>query len=487
MEIYQWFSARILQTRRYKTRKKVMKFTLKISLFIALFFPLQLFAQKNKVLTVADFIEKVKQHHPLARVAAIKVDNAKANLLMAKGAFDPTIEFDASNKTFDSKNYYYYNNSSLKVPLPIGDIKTGVENNGGQFLESEITRGRSSYIGVEIPIAKGLLIDKRRAILQQANIAIQQSESQKRALLNNLLLEAYVSYYQWAAAQKLFSIYNSYTQISKDRLKLVVTGNINGDRPTMDTIEAYTQLQNFLLLQADASVKLTSALLDVNNFIWDKDGVSQNIATDVLPDTSNLSKNISTSLLTSLLQNNVTNNPVLQQYQFKIDGLAVEKKLKFQNLLPTINLRGNVLNKDYNILKNAGTSLLENNNRWGISVKIPLRFREGRGEYRMAKLKIEEATLELKQKTREIDNKVKDYYNQFLLLEKQLQIANETYINYKTLLRNELLRFQNGESSLFLVNSRENKVLEIQQKIIETELKLLKAKYSLDWAAGLLQ
>ena len=54
-------------------------------------------------------------------------------------------------------------------------------------------------------------------------------------------------------------------------------------------------------------------------------------------------------------------------------------------------------------------------------------------------------------------------------------------------LKNETLRFNNGESSLFLVNTRENKVLEMQQKIIELQVKLLKAKYSLDWAAGFLQ
>ncbi len=445
------------------------------------------FAQNEKVLSVDDFIEKIKMHHPLAKVANIQIAKANANLLTAKGGFDPVAEFNATSKTFDAKNYYYYNNASVNIPLPIGDIKTGIENNGGQFLESEISSGRSSYLGLEIPIAKGLLIDKRRAFLQQAKIAVQQNTAQRRALMNDLLLEAYVSYYQWAGAYRLYNVYNSYVQVSNDRLRLVKTLNANGDRALMDTVEAFTQLQNFQLLQGEASIKLTSGILDLNNFIWDGNGIAQNIAIDVVPDITMFGSNITTKSLIDLLQISNTQNPLLQQYQFKIDILQVDKRLKFQNLLPTVNLKGNILNKDYYALKNFGGSLLENNNRWGIDIKIPLRFREGRGEYRLAKLKIEESTLELKQKKQETENKIKDYYNQFFALQKQLQIADEAFKNYTSLLRNEILRFNNGESSLFLVNTRENKVLEMQQKIIELQVKLLKAKYSLDWAAGLLQ
>jgi outer membrane protein TolC len=458
-----------------------------ISIFCCSLFFLNSFAQNEKVLTIDDFIEKVKMHHPLAKVASIQIDKANANLLTARGGFDPVAEFNATSKTFDAKNYYYYNNAAVKIPMPIGDIKTGIENNGGQFLESEITRGRNSYLGIEVPIAKGLLIDKRRAFLQQAKIAVQQNTAQRRALMNDLLLEAYVSYYQWAGAYRLYNIYNSYVGVSNDRLRLVKTLNANGDRALMDTVEAFTQLQNFQLLQGEASIKLTSSILDLNNFIWDGKGIAQNIAADVVPDTTILSNDASSKILIDLLQTSALQNPILQQYKFKIDGLQVERKLKYQNLLPTINLKGNILNKDYYALKNFGSSLLDNNNRWGIDIKIPLRFREGRGEYRLAKLKIEESTLELKQKTQEIDNKIKDYYNQFLLLQKQLQTANEAFKNFNSLLRNETLRFTNGESSLFLVNTRENKVLEMQQKIIELQVKLLKAKYSLDWAAGLLQ
>ena len=102
------------------------------------------------------------------------------------------------------------------------------------------------------------------------------------------------------------------------------------------------------------------------------------------------------------------------------------------------------------------------------------------------KLKLEENNLYFKQKIVETENKIRDYYNRVTILQTQIATANSALLNYNSLLKNELLRFNNGESSLFLVNSRENKVLEIKQKIIELQIKLLKANYTLNWTCGLL-
>ena len=446
-----------------------------------------IFAQEdNKILPLQDFIAKVKLHHPLAKVAAITEEKALANIQIAKGAFDPVLDVEINTKTFDGKNYYKYNSGEIKIPLPIGDFKTGIENNAGQFLNSEVTRGRSSYAGVEIPLVKNLLIDKRRAALQQARIALNENRQLRNIMMNDLLLDAYLSYNEWAAAYKLYSIFSEYVNVSAARLKLINIGFTNGDRAAMDTTEAYIQMQSFMLLQNDAYIALNTAIFQMDNFLWDKNEVAQQIADNIIPDTLVLSQiNIQQSLSYFQVTSNAT-NPLLLQYKYKIEGLEVERKLKFQNLLPEINAKANLLNRDFNPLKNVGLPLLENNNRWGIGVKIPLFFRQGRGEYKMAKLRLQENNLYFVQKIIETENKIKDYYNRVTVLQTQIATAKSASLNYNALLKNELLRFNNGESSLFLINSRENKVLEIKQKIIELEMKLMKAFYTLNWAAGLL-
>jgi outer membrane protein TolC len=445
-------------------------------------------AQQNIILTVDEFIAKIKLHHPLAKVAGIQVDKAKANLLSAKGAFDPVFMQDYSRKTFDGKNYYNYSQTEIKAPLPIGDFKAGIEKNNGLFTSDELTLGRSSYAGFELPLAKGLFIDKRRAFLQQAKIAVTQSEQQRLVLLNDVLLDAYIGYYQWAASYDLYQIYSGYLQVSRQRFGLVKIAQKNGDRSGMDTTEALTQVQNFELLQTAALMQVNDARFVLDNFIWDESNNPQALSKAVIPDSSfdNYQPLISKTNYASLV-NSAANTPLLNFSALKIKQLEIDQKLKYQNLLPMVNLKANLLNRDYNVLKNIGGNLFDNNYNFGFQVKIPIFLREGRGEYRAAKLKVTEERFMLKQKVLEVNNKINIYANEFEFLQTQLKIANSTLVNFQSLLRNELLRFNAGESSLFLVNSRENKVLEMQQKVIELQVKLFKSKYSLDWAAGTIQ
>jgi hypothetical protein len=51
-------------------------------------------------------------------------------------------------------------------------------------------------------------------------------------------------------------------------------------------------------------------------------------------------------------------------------------------------------------------------------------------------------------------------------------------------LQGEELKFKLGESSLFLINSRESKLIEVNEKVLRTEFKLEKAKIKSLWLSG---
>ena len=182
------------------------------------------------------------------------------------------------------------------------------------------------------------------------------------------------------------------------------------------------------------------------------------------------------------------NHPKLQVYNYKLQVLEVERKLKFQSLLPNINLKANLLNKGYDMFNGIGKSgFYENNNKFGIDIGLPLRLSEGRGGYKLAKLKIQETNYDLLMKQQEIENKVKNYYNELTGLQQQVTIYAAAYKNYQALFRGEDTRFKAGESSLFLLNSRENKQLEALQKLTELKTKYYKTRQALLWASGQLR
>lgn len=456
-----------------------------IVLIIGILMTLQSSAQ---VLSADAFIKLVRSNHPMAKQALIGIQKADADLLSAKGGFDPLIGMDASRKTFDGKNYYFYTNPEIKLPTWIGaNIKAGIENNGGQFLTQEATTGQSSYLGIEMPVAKGLLLDKRRATLQKARIYRDMSEQEQLNMLNNLLFDAYQVYWQWAGRYQLYNIYSKFTGIAQDRFRLVKIAFENGDRATIDTIEALTQLQQFQLAQNEALLELTNTTLELSNYLWDERDSLYLLPPQVIPDTVQFLQYAQLPATEEILRQATSINPLIRSYDFKLNALEVNRKLSQQNLLPSVNLKANLLNSGYNVFKGWNSALFQNNYIWGIDVKFPLFIRESRGEYKRSVLEIKETNYELSLKRREVENKVRTYLNETVQLEQQLQIVQSAYRNFQSLLNAEYFRFRNGESSLFLVNTRENKVIETAEKMISLRIKYLKSRYAIDWASGLLR
>jgi outer membrane protein TolC len=267
---------------------------------------------------------------------------------------------------------------------------------------------------------------------------------------------------------------------------LVIAAYRNGDRPGIDTTEAVAQLQSFEYLQNEARLNNQNATVALNTFLWAANNTAYELPTGILPDkkTEDLYDAVIFPELEILIANARKNHPDLSIYSFKVNTLDIDKKLKFQELLPKIDLKYNQLGKGYNIASTATKTLFDNNYRFGVNLSVPLRLSQGRGEYKMAKLKITEAKLQQSQKEIDIINKVKNYYNQLVNYKQQVNLLQKTYANYLRLQRGEEIRFFNGESTLFLVNSRENKTLETLLKLTETAVKYNKTALGLQWAAG---
>jgi outer membrane protein TolC len=459
------------------------RYVVLVGLFVLSFFPSR--GQSEQVLTPAAFIQQVRQFHPVAKQASLIPESADAELLSARGAFDPTFKMNTAQKSLDGTNYYRYNNPEVSLPTALGlNIKAGVENSNGQFMNPELTRGAASYIGVEMSPLNGLLIDKARATLQQAKIYRSQSEEEKALVINDLLLAAYTAYWQWAASYEMYRVYRNYVDVATRRMQLMRLTFKNGDRSLADTVEAFTQLQNYQLLQTAALQELTSRKFELSQYLWNEGGNPYLLPELYIPDTEQLKMMLPLPNIDELLPSVASQHPEVKIYRYKLRSLEIDRRLKLQNLLPAVNVSANILSKEYFAYKGVDAAYLENNYKFGITMKLPLLLRQGRGEYKRAQLKIRETGLQLNDKVWVLQNKISQYYNEARLLMKQIEIARSMYRNYAMLLRTEELKFSQGESSLFLINSRETKALEMEQKLIELQLKYVKAVYGIDWVSG---
>lgn len=450
-------------------------------------------AQNNqeKTLSPLQLVEMVRKFHPVAKQADINIDKAKADITIARAGFDPYFYNSSAQKTFDGTDYYYYNRPEVSIPTWFGiEISGGREYLSGSRTNNEETLGETSYFGITVPLAKNLLMDKRRAALKTAKIFREASVIEKNNILNNLMLEAMNMYWEWTGNYQLYNILTNAVKVNEQRLQLVRIAYRQGDRPAIDTTEALTQLQSFQLLQSQAWLSFQNSGLELSTYLWTNDNLPFTLPEDVIPDEESRGLNtikLSVPELNQLLDAARRNHPELLQYNFKLDALNIEKKLKFQDLLPSVNFRYNQLGKGYDILKTATGPLFENNYQYGLSIGIPLRFSQGRGEYKKARLKISETKLQQNLKQLQIENKIRSYYNELNTLRQQISLQEKAYQNFMILQRGEETRFQSGESSLFLINSRENKSLEALQKLTELKAKYIRTINYLNWAAGLLR
>ncbi len=438
------------------------------------------------ILTPDTFMQWVKGNHPYIINTNLKIEQAKAFLISARGGFDPVIQTDWERKTFDGVQYFNYWNPEIKIPIYSAiELKAGWEENTGLRISNDLTAGKSSYLGIKIPLLRDLWIDKKRTAVLDAQLNVKDQEANRLIISNNTIYKAMSAYWDWAKEYAIYKLFTQINAINEQRFKWVKNSVVQGDRPAIDTTETLAQWQSIKSMQTEAYMNWQTAATELANYIW-----LSNVKPDsmwwknTIPDTNWLKP--LPNIIETIDQNIIVSNqhPVLQQYQIKQQQLKIDQRYKFQQLLPVANMQWNILNKGYNSLKTFSNAAFDNNYKLGFQVAIPLRFFEGRGAYKQATLKLREWEINTIAKQWELENILRKSYIELTSLLQQVQLNESIYQQHNILLKAEEYRFRLGESSLFLVNSRENKMLETYQKLILLKTKLQKQQIALQWAAG---
>ncbi len=295
------------------------------------------------------------------------------------------------------------------------------------------------------------------------------------------------SYWQWAYAFQKQLAFSNILKNTRDRLNFIRQSFQSGDRAAIDTVEGLLQLQNIMNLQSQAWADQIEEQSKLSNFLWNDQLLPYELNETIAPDSSWLITDLRQVQVPSLIQiieeaNQI--HPKLKMLDFKTDILEVEKQYKAQNLLPTFRVNYNFLNKGYEFSSITGQPLYNNNYKAGVQFGMPLFLRQARGDLKQAKIKIAQQAEETKQTRLEIENKIKKYYAELIALKNQEGVTTNSVENAKKLLDAELQRFEIGESSLFLVNNREIKYIELLLKSYELKSKFFKTLVALNWAKG---
>jgi len=440
-----------------------------------------------KIFPFRDFYNIVLNNHPLVKQASTLSDVAKSELRVARGNFDPTYDFDFTQKVFKNTTYYNYFDNGLKVPLWFGpDIKSGFEQNSGLLVNpTNFTPPEGLwYVGLEVPIGQKMIMDERRAIVKQSKYALQIAEADKIKLINKILLNAAKDYWEWYYQYERYKTNKEGYALAQIRYEGIKKRAEIGDLATIDSIEAFAIMQDRWIEYQKAFNDFQNSGIALSNYLWTDDEKPLEIE-NLIPQEASIGNTINDATVQQLNSNANQSHPDLIKMNYKIRQLEIDKKLKQNNLFPQFVIGAKYLSTpERNLLSDLNYDYMSNNYKVTLSLYQPIFIRKERGKYQLSKIKLQQAFYEQQITTREISNAVSSAYNDVVLYREMVQTQESVSKSYQRLFEGEKSKFEIGESNLFMVNSRENKMIEAKLKIAELKSKLEKSIALLYWSAG---
>ena len=435
--------------------------------------------QDSLVLGFKEYLGYVKKYHPVAKQAQLNIAMGQANLMKARGGFDPKIEVDYERKEFKGTEYWDRLNTTFKIPTWFGiELKGNFQQNEGYYLNPDETLPEDGLYsaGVSMSLAQGFWINERMATLRKAKYFREQSKAEQDLQVNEVLYRASVAYFDWVQAHKDAKVYQDFLENAEIRFNGVRESALAGDKAMIDTVEAKIAVRNRALGFEQAKVNLMKKSLELSNFLWIEE-VPVELQEGVRPD-EDMALDVDSTLEIQgvpLDSFDLESHPKLVSLEYKIEGLQVDKRLKTNKLLPKLDVEYNFITDTPEYLK----SFITENYKGGLSFQLPLFLREERGDLKLAKFKLKDAQFERDNAQVEIQNKVTAIYKELDSYVVQNQLIDDIVTDYSTLLAAEERKFSFGESSLFLINSRESKLIDAYLKQNEMENKFFKTKATL--------
>ena len=445
----------------------------------------------SKMFELKDLEEIVFFNHPIVKQAELLSEEAKAKVMQAWGGFDPALKSHFGRKTFGNTEYYNNWSNELKVPLWLAgaDLKIGYDRNVGPYTNPETQTGTPglSGIGVAIPIGQGFLIDARRNTLRQSKVMVNYAEAEQIKQINKVWFDAVKDYWNWFYAHRQYALVLEGAELAFTRYEAVRNQTLMGDKPPIDSVEAVITYQERSLQLEKMKVQLTNTRLLLSNHLWSNRLEPMELPEYTIPQNPVQQKTGSDrTQIDSLLANAASEHPEILMLKSKGMQLELERNYRRELLKPKLSVSASLLTSRtaFGPQVPDNYQLQWSNYKMGIDFSFPLFLREQRGKLREVKVKQQALNFDLQQTGREITTNILSSYNKLIAYEAQLAIQARSVENQQVLVSGELAKFDLGESTLFLINSRESKLIDMRIKMAELVTDYQKAIAELYYVAG---
>ncbi len=428
-------------------------------------------------LSLKQVVDSVEKHYPLIQVAQQEQQMAKAEVLAAKGAFDPQVRFQAEGAALG-----YYQNGRFEARYTQPTPFWGAQFFGGYRLglgtfpvyegKLETNQYGEVFAGVEVPLWRNGPIDRRRADMKKAEVGT----SMAKASLDQQRIEstrlASNRYWDWVSAGQRLRIAKELLDLAEKRNQWLRRRVEEGDLSKIEQIDnerLVLQRQGFV---AASERQLEQAQIELSLYLRDEQG------NPILADASLLPKEfpapgppLKQDLEKDLVSAFAT-RPELKRLQFQKEQFQIERAWAKNQMMPLFSLYTGI-SQDLGPgdLVRAPFVL-----EVGLKIELPLLNRYAKGKFQAADAGMVRSEAQLRLMKDQIKAEVLSAQSILRIAQKRIELNQEEVSVAKQTQEGEWKKFRMGDSNLVFVNLREQFTAEAELRLVDSQLEYFKGQ-----------
>lgn len=438
-------------------------------------------------LGLAEVVRAAQDRFPLLLAADAEKEGAEADLLAAEGGFDPILR--SAGAVLATGQYPSQRiDTVLEQPTPLWgtSVFAGYRIGAGKFAtydgKLETNDHGELRAGVRVPVLRDGWIDRRRAGVQRAEIGVEIAKLNKDQQKIEITRISTQRYWDWAGAGRRLAVVEDWLALAEARNADLKARVEKGDLPEIEQLENERSVLARRAQTVTERRRLEQTAIDLSLFFRKADGTPNVPSKDRLPTSlpeppaaapAGPTKDAESAAL--------ARRPEPKRADAVKSQASVELDLARNQALPAIDLfvagSADLGPGD----EKRGIPVLEA----GILIDIPILGRPQRGRVRSQEAAVRRADKQAELARDRVGAEVKDATSALDAARKRAEVAAQEVALAEKLETLEKRRFDLGDSTMLIVNLREQATLEARLRRLDALVDYQKAVAAQRAAQGL--
>ncbi len=459
---------------------------------------------RTEPLTISEVLARIELTHPLLRAQGVERIQARAKILKALGAWEPTFKNRTEAVRIQIWNFLLYdhvatsgiNDSKLEVGHPWGfKIHGGIRDGFGDrtitgtppqsggtvalIPDLQLFHPQQQIIlGGSFKLLRGFMVNEEYAEFQRAELAGPQAEIAVAQKRQDLYLAGAVQYWDWQVAVKQAEIVKRALTIAEERAVQVEGLAKGGKAAPLDVIEVNQEVQKRREAAIAAQRKIEYEQYQLSLYLWEN-GDPVTPRPEWAPEFQGETPLPTEEEVAAYKVEAKEDRPEVRDLYVEAKLNNIDLKLAKNYLLPKFDFDGGRMETAADWTMGVGF-------RYGAKFAMPLFQREGRGKVMYAEAEQQQLVFKQLYAEQQVSVDVDNWLSAQVRARDRVKAATEALRLAKTLEEGERTRFNMGASTVLFVNLRERNVVESAYQLYRAQADYAVARGGMLWAKGAL-